>query len=158
MVARLNSAYHHDMLFKRHISIKNNQWQKLFIWQSDPFGERKDNKKAYQNKMTLLGVVFYIGWFLTLVFSVIFLMWGTTATIEPLEFGEDLICTTLNKAVVLMVNLTFDAWGFSFYCLNIVRCRDVQKNKFVTALWWLVIITMFIISIAAVAETIKLFS
>ena len=41
ILSRLNSAYHHEM---------------LFIWQSDPFGGHNDNKKAYRGKMTILGL------------------------------------------------------------------------------------------------------
>lgn len=50
ILSRLNSAYHHEMLFKRHINIKNEKLQKLLIWQSDPFGGHNDNKKHTEAK------------------------------------------------------------------------------------------------------------
>lgn len=46
VLSRLNSAYHHELLFKRHINIRNEKLQKLFIWQSDPFLGHNDNKKS----------------------------------------------------------------------------------------------------------------
>ena len=156
IVSRLNTPYHHDMLFKRHINIKNPKLQKLFIWQSDPFGGHNDNQKAYRGKLTIHGICFYIAWAFVLIFSVVFLIWGPTTSIEPIAFEEALVCTTLNKAAVLMLNFVFLGFGFSFYSLNIVRCRDVKINKFVNVLWWLVVIGLWSISIAAVVEFIKL--
>ena len=154
--ARLNSPYHHDMLFKRHINIKSHKWQKLLIWQSDPFGGHHDNKKAYRGKLTIHGICFYIAWIFVLMFSVAFLIWGPTTSIEPIEFDEALVCTTLNKAVVLILNFIFVGFGFSFYSLNIVRCQDVRTSKIFNVLWWLVVIVSWGMSIAGVVELIKL--
>ena len=157
ILSRLNSAYHHEMLFKRHINIKNSKLQKLLIWQSDPFGGHNDNEKAYRGKMTIHGICFYIAWTLVFVFCVGFLLWGPETPIEPFEFDDGFVCSTLNKAVVLMSETIFGCFTFAFYSLNIVHCRDVKSNKFVTVLWWLVVITMWVLSIAAVVELIKLF-
>lgn len=157
ILSRLNSAYHHEMLFKRHINIKNSKLQKLLIWQSDPFGGHNDNKKAYQGKMTIHGICFYVAWALVFVFCIGFLICGPETPIEPFEFDEGFVCSTLNKAVVLMSEIIFGCFAFAFYSLNIVRCRDVKSNKFVAVLWWLVVITMWVLSIAAVVELIKLF-
>ena len=157
IVSRLNSPYHHDMLFKRHINIKSHKWQKLLIWQSDPFGGHHDNKKEYRGKLTIHGICFYIAWIFLLMFSVAFLIWGPETPIEPFEFDDGFVCSTLNKAVVLMSETIFGCFAFAFYSLNIVHCRDVKSNKFVTVLWWLVVITMWVLSIAAVVELIKLF-
>ena len=154
--ARLNSPYHHDMLFKRHINIKNPTWQKLLIWQSDPFGGPHDNKKAYRGKLTIHGICFYIAWIFVFIFSITFLIWGPTTSIEPIEFDEILVCTTLNEAVVLILNFIFVGFGFSFYSLNIVRCQDVRTSKIFNVLWWLVVIVSWGMSIAGVVELIKL--
>ena len=157
ILSRLNSAYHHEMLFKRRIIIKNTKLQKLLIWQSDPFGGHNDNKKAYRGKMTIHGICFYIAWALVFVFCIGFLIWGPETPIEPFEFDEGFVCSTLNKAVVLMSEIIFGCFAFAFYSLKIVRCRDVKSNRFVSVLWWLVVITMWVLSIAAVVELIKLF-
>ena len=157
ILSRLNSAYHHEMLFKRHITIKNKKLQKLFIWQSDPFGGSNDNKKAYRSKMTIHGICFYIVWALLFVFCIGFLIWGPETPIEPFEFDDGFVCSTLNKGVVLMSAVTFDCFTFAFYALNIVRCRDVKSHKFVTVLWWLFVITMWVLSIMAIVELVKLF-
>ena len=154
--ARLNSPYHHDMLFKRHINIKSRKWQKLLIWQSDPFGGPSDNKKAYIGKLTIHGICFYIAWVFVLIFSIAFLIWGPTTSIEPIEFDKALVCTTLNKAVVLILSFIFVGFGFSFYSLNIVRCQDVRASKIFNVLWWFVVIMGWAMSIAGVVELIKL--
>lgn len=156
IVSRLNTPYHHDMLFKQHINIKKPELQRILIWQSDPFGGQNDNKKAYRGKLTIHGICFYVAWFLVLIFSIVYLFFGPETPIEKIEFAEGLVCTTLNKAVVLMLNFVFLGFGFSFYSLNIVRCHDVKTNKFVNVLWWLVVIMLWIISIAAFVELIKL--
>lgn len=155
--SRLNSAYHHEMLFKRHINIKNVKLQKLLILQSDPFGNHNDNLKAYQGKMTIHGICFYIAWALLFIFCIGFLIFGPETPIEPFEFDDGFVCSTLNKAVVLMSQIVFSGFAFAFYSLNIVRCRDVNSNRFVTVLWWLFTIAMWVLSIVAVVELIKLF-
>lgn len=157
ILSRLNSAYHHEMLFKRHINIKSSKLQKLLIWQSDPFGNSNDNKKAYQGKMTIHGICFYVAWALMFVFCIAFLIWGPATPIEPFEFDDGFFCTTLNKAVVLMSVAVFDFLAFAVYSLNIIRCRDIKSNRFVTVCWCLVVIILWVTSIAAVIELIKLF-
>ena len=157
ILSRLNSAYHHEMLFKRHITIKNEKLQKLFIWQSDPFGGSNDNKKAYRGKMTILGLSFYIAWLCVLIFSVIFLILGPEAPIEPIEVKGDIICSTLNKAVVFMLSLIFLGFGFGFYCLNIGHNYVKKQSKILWIVWWVIIVFMFAVSIAAVVELIKIF-
>lgn len=107
--------------------------------------------------MTIHGICFYIAWLLQFVFCVAFLIWGPETPIEPFEFDNGFVCSTLNKGVVLMSALTFGGFAFAFYALNIVRCRDVRSHKFVTVLWWLLVITMWVLSIMAVVELVKLF-
>ena len=76
--------------------------------------------------------------------------------IEPIEFDEILICSTLNKAIVVMLGMIFCCFAVAFYVLNIVRCRDVKLSKFVSVFWWFVIVILWAVSIAAVIELIKL--
>ena len=144
------------MLFKRHVNIKNDKLQKLLIWQSDPFGGHNDNKKAYRSKMTVHGICFYVAWLLVLVFSCAFLIWGPETSIEPIEFDGFLICSTLNKAIVLVLGMTYFFFAFAFYVLNIVHCSDVKSSKFLSFFWWFVIVILWLASIAAVVELIKL--
>ena len=103
-IARFNTAYHHDKLFKCHINIKDVRLQKLLIWQSDPFGGHNDNKKAYRGKMTILGLVLYILWLFLLAFSILFLVFGAETSIEPIVLDEIFVIATLNKGVVLLLN------------------------------------------------------
>ncbi len=157
LLARLNSAYHHEMLFKRHINIKNPRWQKLLIWQSDPRGGHNNNKKAYRGKMTILGISFYTAWLLVLIFSVAFLIFGPATPIEPIEVKGDIICSTLNKAVVFMLSLIFLGFGFGFYCLNIGHNYIRNQSKALWIVWWVIIVFMFLVSAMGVFELIKLF-
>ena len=134
IVSRLNSPYHHDMLFKRHINIKSHKWQKLLIWQSDPFGGHNDNKKAYRGKMTILGLVLYILWFFLLAFSIIFLVFGAETPIEPIVLDEIFLIYTLNKGVVFLLNAAYISSAFGLWGLSIVRSREVAEYKFLTVL------------------------
>ena len=156
ILSRLNSAYHHEMLFKRHINIRNSKLQKLLIWQSDPFGGHNDNQKAYRGKMTILGLSFYNVWLFVLIFSVIFLILGPATSIDPIKVKGDIICSTLNKAVVFMLSLIFLGFSFGFYCLNIGH--NYVRSKILWIVWWVIILFMFAVSIAAVVELIRLFN
>lgn len=155
LLARLNSTYLPYLLLKRHIDVKDKTWQKILIGQSD-FDTRRDIETAYKGKMTIHGICLYILWFLVLLFSVSFWIWGPATPIDPIEFGNVVTCTTLCNGIVLMANLTFCGFEFAIFSLNIVRCDSVKANRLVTVLWWIVVIVVWAISSCALIETIKM--
>ena len=73
ITARMNTAYHPHLLFKKHIKIKSTFWTKLLISQSDPVTNAK-NKRADKNKLLLPGLVFYCVDFALCGFSVLMLL------------------------------------------------------------------------------------
>ena len=155
--ARINSAYHPALLVKKHIVLKSKKAQLFFISQSNPLEMKIDNRKEYQNKLTVLGLTFYILWLCLLVFSILFLIWGPRTTIEPFEFDDGFFVSALNQVVVLMLALVFLGFEMAFYFLNIIKSPSVNENKVIKALWIVVIISVFFISFAGIVEAVKIF-
>lgn len=155
--ARINSAYHPDLLVKKHIVLKSKKAQLFFISQSNPLDMKIDNRKEYRNKLTVLGLTFYILWLGLLVFSILFLIFGPRTTIEPVEFDDGIFVSALNQAVVLMLALVFLGFEMAFYFLNIIKSPSVNENKVIRVLWIVVIISVFFISFAGIVEAVKIF-
>lgn len=60
MCARMNSAYHPDLLFKRYIRVKSTKLQKAMILQTNPCDQKSVNRKQYRNKFLISGIVSYL--------------------------------------------------------------------------------------------------
>lgn len=73
IMARTNATYHPHLIFKKHITVKNNVLAKILIDQADPVGRSK-NAKANRNKLTYAGIVFYILHLILLCFSVVMML------------------------------------------------------------------------------------
>lgn len=58
--ARMNSAYHPDLLFKRYIRVKSTKLQKALILQTNPCDQKSVNRKQYRNKFLIAGIVSYL--------------------------------------------------------------------------------------------------
>lgn len=156
-LARFNTAYHPNKLFKRHINIKNPRLQKLLIWQSDPFGGHNYNKKAYRGKMTVHGICLYVVWLFLLVFSICFWVFGPQTPIETMVVDDFWVINRLNEGVVVLSNAAYISFAVALWLLNVVRSREVDDVKFVKAVCWLVTIGTFVIGLAMVIETFLLF-
>lgn len=155
-ITRLNSAYHPDLIFKKHIVINNKKLQKLLIFQSDPTGNTKNKNKAEnRNRFLILGIVFYIIWLLILLFSIIFLSFGPQTAIEPFEFDDEFYISTLKQMVVFYVDIIFCGWCISFYCLNIIKSSSIKIHKMVSIIYLMCIIILFAACGAGVFEFIK---
>lgn len=73
--ARMNTAYHPHLRFKKYVVIKNRTAARLLIDQSDLVNSRIKNAAANRNKLLCAGIVFYVLFLLLIVFSaVLFLM------------------------------------------------------------------------------------
>ena len=155
--ARINSAYHPNLLIKKYIVLKSPKTQKILISQSNPLDIKIDNRKEYRNKLTVLGFVCYILWFCLVVFSILFLICGPQTAIEPFEYDDGFFVATLNQAVVLMSALIFLGFEMGFYFLNIIKSPSVNENKIIKILWIVVIISAFFISIAGSVEAVRTF-
>ena len=156
LTARLNSAYHPDLLFKRHILVRNEKVQKLFIGQSKPGDGTLKNRKEYRNNWSVLGLLFYFMWGFVFAFSILFLCFGPQTPMEALEFDDGFYISALNQIVVFMTNLLLLGVGMSFYCLNILRTSSVKENKIIRSLWLVVVVFLFAICVAGVFEMVKM--
>ena len=157
LFARINSAYHPDLLIKKHIVIKRKGLARLLIMESDPRELKIDNKEKYRDKLLILGLICYVLWAVLVIFSVLFLVFGPVTEIEPFEFDDGFFVSALNQAVVFMCTLAFLGFEMAFYFLNILCSPSVNENKFVRVLWYFVVVSVFLISVFAVIETVKLF-
>lgn len=156
LLARINSAYHPNLLIKKYVFVKSKKLQKLFIFQSNPLEIKIDNKKDYQDKIVVVGFVSYILWFALVVFSVCFLVLGPRTAIVPFEFDDGFFISALNQAVVFMSSLVFLGFEMSFYFLNIVKSPSINVNKIIQVIWYIVILIIFSMSIAGVVEILKM--
>jgi len=157
LFARINSAYHPDLLVKKYIVLKSKKAQLFFISQSNPLEMEIDNRKEYRNKLTVLGLTFYVLWLCLLVFSILFLIFGPQTEMKPIEFDDGFFISTLNQAVVLVLALVFLGFEMAFYFLNIMKSPSVNKNKIIKALWIVVILSVFFMSFVGIVEGVKIF-
>lgn len=153
--ARLNSAYHPDLIFKKHLVIRRAALAKFFISSSNPCSYRMRNRKEYRNKLLVSGVVFYSLWVCVLFFSVFFLRFGPTEPIEPIVVRDTQISVYKN-AVVFLLLLIFIGMEFSFSLLNVSRSPSVSENKWIAWFYRFVLFFLFSICICGVVVWVRI--
>ena len=77
LYARLNSAYHPDFLFKKHIILKSNKLSKLLVSDRCMFGFKKHTKNENRDKMSVAGVILYV------TSGIAFVFWLISLFLDP---------------------------------------------------------------------------
>lgn len=72
MSGYLNSAYHPHLRFKKYIRIKNKFLQKILISDRNPGNNHRKNNKSNLDKLSIIGLIFYILAFVWLFCHIVF--------------------------------------------------------------------------------------
>lgn len=75
--ARLNSVYHPDLLFKKHIVLKNSRLSKILVSGVIMLDFNKSIKNEHREKMSVAGIILYIVIGISFIFWLICLFLGT---------------------------------------------------------------------------------
>ena len=155
-MVRINSAYHPDLVIKKHVAVRSKWIQNVCIMKSCPLNIEKENPKEYHNKMTVLGMVSYVLWVVLVLFSAGFLAWGPRTPIEPFEFDDGFFVTTLNCATVFSLILVFMGTEISFFLLNYTKSPEANENRVVHVLLWIIVPVVLLATVAVAVETVVL--
>ncbi len=148
VIARFNTAYHGNLIFKRYIEIKNKKLARLLIWGGDPSTSGQDNAPENTNKILWLGVVFYLLLLAVTVCSMILIIFVPRIEIEPQMIFESVSFSvkTLNEKISVLLLLELDFAEVVFLCLNITRCETtlgITRSKILRGLWIGTIVFLF---------------
>ena len=141
---RMNTTYHPNLIFKKHIVIHRPTLAKLLVANFSPVDEKKDIESQYRNKLLLLGIVFYVLWLALFAFSVVMLFFVPIIPTEPVEIFSDLhlSVSTLNEKFLWFLVLELDSIMFAFWCLNIIKCAHTLTNSKIWRSVWIGLIVL----------------
>ena len=152
VLARLNTAYHPDLILKRHIEIKNEKIARLLICGNNPADAKVENAEENRNKILYLGIAFYLLWIAVVVCSAILLFFVPKIEIaSQLVFDEiSFSVRTLNEKISFLFLFELNFAEVVFLCLNMTNCEKsvVQGSKFLKCLWKGVVAFLFVCLIA----------
>lgn len=118
--ARINSTYDEKLIFKKHLIIKNPILSKLLIDQSKVNSTAK-NIKANRNKLTLVGLIFYILIIILLMLICYMLLVIPPIQSSPFEINTRLIyiyTKTLNQKISVIITIVLFLFEISFFIFN----------------------------------------
>ncbi len=128
--ARMNSAYHPKLLFKKYIKLRNPLAIKLLVSKYDPAKNQVKNAKGNQDKLLYGGAVFYGLFFAVLVFSLVMrrlpdmpteqIVWNS----RTLFFAGDTLNTILPFCLTLCLFMT----EFLFHIVNTAK-YDLENTQ-----------------------------
>ena len=135
--AYMNSAYHPDLLFNKHIIVENKILQRLLISRSNPINVRwYKNREEYQDKLLISGIVFYA---ISLAFAVnapLFLIYGPqTLTGKVYSSGTpQRMCEAILEYAFwffIMVELLFN------YINTVARQVRIEHRKWLVVIYYI---------------------
>lgn len=155
-MARNTTSYDPRQLVKRYLVISNPTAARILIDQSDPQTGRGENTEENKNKMSLLGLSFYILCALTILIQVVLLLMepmGAFSYTLTLDTGNiRLHADSLNEAIVLVSGLLLLVVTVTAYFINLlfltIRKPEEPGRKLSIGIS-LFLLTMFVLFAAA---------
>lgn len=152
-MARLNTAYHPDLILKGYVEIKNKKLASLLIWGRNSADIKQDNEPEYQSRILWIGVAFYLLLLTVTVCSLILMFFIPRIECEPQMIIESVSFSvrTLNEKISFLLLLELDFAELVFFCLNMTRCETtlgINGSKFLRGLWIGILVFLFICLIA----------
>ena len=139
-LARALSVYHPHLLWKKYMVIRKTAVAKIFISQSDPVNPNAKNTTENRNKMTYLGLVFYILLLLWAGFTV-FMQCIAPISCEPFIWDSRILyvmANTLNMVLPFLVSvaLLFAEAGLLFQNTAKYAMAKTKAKVFVGVLYY----------------------
>ncbi len=132
--ARINSAYHPKLIFKKYINLKNQKLAKLLIDPASPFS-KANNAKANRNKMTIVGILCYSLLALLMIFTATMLWLIPEIQTDSFELDSRFIYlagNTLNEYLPYEFSLILLMFFAGLHFFNCCRTdeKDIKIRRF----------------------------
>lgn len=162
VLARLTAAYDPKQLVRGYLVIPNPTAAKMLISQQDPLLGGIKNAKKNRNKMSFLGLGFYI------FCALIFLLHAVLFLLEPMGPADYTVDTrllylhadTLNEAIILtsaMLELALGGAAYLINSLGIAFRRPAEAGQKLIIVLTLLFSTMFLLlAVSDLADLIRL--
>ncbi len=142
--ARINTAYHPSLIFKRYIKLKSQAAARVFISKYDPLRKTAKNAKANQNKLLYLGLIFYCVFAALIIFSAVMLLLPDLPSERFTIDTRYIFITgdTLNAALSAYLALAVSFAEAAFYFINTLKyaVQMARAKRFTKVLYICIIV------------------
>ena len=135
LLAKMNTSYDDDLLFKKYVTIKNPTLAKILINQQKIQVikySRTKNTKANRKKLLIPGLIFYILSIILMIFSIILRYCIHPIYITNYEVSSkyNLIVDTLNEKVPIILSVALIYLELFVYSINTFQYQNNRRKGF----------------------------